>query len=602
MQALRFLNKKLVQRRKYQFDDAKEIIETAENCGLVYPTGTGKTITAFLVADHYLQFGKVLILAHTNALISQHLESARKMFQFESDEINLLAGNISRNKRQEIWQKSRIIVATPQTIVNGLENQLYSLEDISLIVFDEMHMADKLYAYVPIAAMAKINNIRLLGLTASTGNREKMETLDDNYGLEWQIYRSDEDLKRFVLTKKEVTIFMGVGRLHQHARSLLRKKLIATHNELARSKLIEPIVGRVSAGRKLPFLRIKELTAMHDRINEWIAEEKRKEKIRLVRDVRELGYAPEGRKPDYYWYRYHMWCASYTKLRHILSLFETEGYEITAKYLDKLQDELVAYCEKTGRNPQQVTNSNAFILNDYNVQRFRNGMSYFIDNKIIHPKTAKLLQLVPEQLRLGRRQLIFVNDKGSLDCLLAKLVDLGIDARWVAGSKFMSSKVRNDVLEEFREQRFPVLLATTCVEAGIDLPKIDTVINYSMPLNGCAMIQRRGRAGRTHVGWIYYLIMEKSNDEHIFYSARANIRIMDKLLREKQARQDAIASGVDKIYFCNSRLVLPLFSDNPDDPQWRPRKKKHKYRRVTEYRRKEKRNQPELFPLTEEGA
>ena len=68
-----------IQPREYQ----KKILETCEkqNCLVILPTGTGKTLIAIMLAiERFKKFPleKVLILAPTRPLVEQHLKSFKK--------------------------------------------------------------------------------------------------------------------------------------------------------------------------------------------------------------------------------------------------------------------------------------------------------------------------------------------------------------------------------------------------------------------------------------------------------------------------------------------------------------------------------------------
>ena len=149
--------------RQYQTDIAKSAIQN--NTAVILPTGIGKTIIAFLVIAEILP-EKILFLAPTKPLITQHFESCKKFLTIDEKEILMLSGSIPAKKRVELFDQATIVISTPQTIKNDLENKRYDLKEFGLVIFDEMHKAVEKYAYVEIAR--RFNGL-VLGLTASPG-------------------------------------------------------------------------------------------------------------------------------------------------------------------------------------------------------------------------------------------------------------------------------------------------------------------------------------------------------------------------------------------------------------------------------------------------
>ncbi|NQT49256.1 DEAD/DEAH box helicase family protein [Candidatus Kuenenbacteria bacterium] len=520
-----FLDSEKLESRYFQLEDAEIMIDRGlkgENCGLVYPTGIGKTIVAFFVMDHYLRSGKkVLFLAHTTALINQHMESARSLFKLPDEKINKITGRISEKKRVKLWGESRIIFATPQTIDNEIKKGTIDFDNVGFVVFDEMHMADKKYAYVALAKLAKEKDIRTIGLTASSGRAKRIEVLEDNYNIKWWVYRSAEELKKFVFPKQHLPIIIDYPRLHRHAMKFLRSKIVLIHNELASTGLIDRIEATEDTDRRFPFYRLTELNKLYPPLKRWLDNQK-KEKPYFTDPI-------NGKRSS--WQHFMVMYIAYYKLMHLLHVFVTEGYEVSLEYVEKIRCELVN--KGTPERPHYRYNAAFVILFDYNTERFIKGLHYFIDNEIAHPKIARILELIEEYKDRNYRMLVFSNFESTVKALKEYLTKMGYTVETIAGSKFMKPKEQQAVLARFKEREFQILLSTTVVEAGIDVPKIDVVINYSMPLTGIARIQRGGRAGRTAVGLVYYLIMENSNDSSLYYAARSDNVAMVKELKKR---------------------------------------------------------------------
>jgi transcription-repair coupling factor (superfamily II helicase) len=108
----------------------------------------------------------------------------------------------------------------------------------------------------------------------------------------------------------------------------------------------------------------------------------------------------------------------------------------------------------------------------------RGGQVYFIHNKVsdIHRMQEKLAKLVPEAtIRIGHGQ--------------------------------MRERDLEQVMLDFYHRRFNVLLCTTIVESGLDVPTANTIIINRADRFGLAQLhQLRGRVGRSHHRAYAYLV------------------------------------------------------------------------------------------------
>src|SRR5207245_1369399 len=115
------------------------------------PTGMGETAVAAMVIAEILRKrgGKILFLAPTKPLVEQHAASLRDLLVV--DRIALFTGEVtSPEERELLWRENKVIVSTPQVIRNDLRAERFSLEDVSLIIFDEAHRPVGDYAYVDV--------------------------------------------------------------------------------------------------------------------------------------------------------------------------------------------------------------------------------------------------------------------------------------------------------------------------------------------------------------------------------------------------------------------------------------------------------------------
>ena len=102
-----------------------------------------------------------------------------------------------------------------------------------------------------------------------------------------------------------------------------------------------------------------------------------------------------------------------------------------------------------------------------------------------------------ELLREG--QIFFVHNRvQSIDRAVARLKELVPDARYVVAHGQMSEGQLEQVMIDFWNGESDVMVATTIIESGLDLPKVNTLIVERGDMLGLAQLyQLRGRVGRS---------------------------------------------------------------------------------------------------------
>ena len=138
-----FLKGKPLEDRQYQSNISKACLE--QSTLVILPTGMGKTVIALRVILERLEYGQILLMAPTKPLAEQHSEFFRN---FLDAEVSLFTGAIPPESRKPLWKSTKVIVSTPQVVSKDIENGRITLEDFSLVIFDEAHRAVGNYAYV----------------------------------------------------------------------------------------------------------------------------------------------------------------------------------------------------------------------------------------------------------------------------------------------------------------------------------------------------------------------------------------------------------------------------------------------------------------------
>lgn len=94
----------------------------------------------------------------------------------------------------------------------------------------------------------------------------------------------------------------------------------------------------------------------------------------------------------------------------------------------------------------------------------------------------------------GVKILVFVRTKVRAERVRAALERAGIQSRTMHGD--IEQKLRFNTLNDFRDGKFMILIATDVSARGIDIPNVEYVINYDMPEKAENYVHRVGRTGR----------------------------------------------------------------------------------------------------------
>ena len=93
-----------------------------------------------------------------------------------------------------------------------------------------------------------------------------------------------------------------------------------------------------------------------------------------------------------------------------------------------------------------------------------------------------------------KRTLVFVNTKMAAEQVERALIANGFLAATLSGDVAQSKRIR--LLEEFKEGKLPILVATDVAARGLHIPRVSHVINYDLPQDREDYVHRIGRTAR----------------------------------------------------------------------------------------------------------
>jgi len=118
-------------------------------------------------------------------------------------------------------------------------------------------------------------------------------------------------------------------------------------------------------------------------------------------------------------------------------------------------------------------------------------------------------EAVLRELKRGGQVYFLHNEVDTIANMAEKLEALLPEARIRVAHGQMNERDLEAVMRDFYQQRFNVLLCTTIVETGIDIPTVNTILINRADRFGLAQLhQLRGRVGRSHHQAYAYLLVE----------------------------------------------------------------------------------------------
>ena len=508
-----------VEQRLYQLDLAGKALATSSL--VVLPTGLGKTVIAlFVMASRLEKFGgKVLVLSPTKPLVEQHASFFKKTLLIPEDEILTFTGSLPPATRAELWKKGKVIVSTPQVIENDLLTKRIDLTNVSHITFDEAHRAVGNYAYTYVAEkyFENARNPLVLGITASPGSSdEKINEVCESLHIRSVAVKTEFDSDVLPYVHKKQIEWKHV-KLPEEMKSL--KGLLDKVLDNRFDKLIE-------LGYSFPY---RKNTSKRD----------------LLTLQKRMQSELRG-QPDPSLYNAISILAEILKVSHAVEMIETQGIEALSRYMERLENE--AYSKSGSKAAKR-------LADDLYMKQVSHRVK---ECDAEHPKLALAMKIVGEQLeqKPDSRVIVFANYRDAAEMITNALSEVdGVQPiRFVGQSskyrdKGLTQKQQVNIIEEFKDGKYNVLVATSVAEEGLDIPATDLVLFYEPVPSEIRSIQRKGRTGRKHEGRVVVLITKGTKDEAYYWSSVSKERRMQANMQEMQQASPSQNNGTDEARF-----------------------------------------------------
>ena len=121
---------------------------------------------------------------------------------------------------------------------------------------------------------------------------------------------------------------------------------------------------------------------------------------------------------------------------------------------------------------------------------------------------ATIREAFQREMQRGGQVFFLHNEVESIERTVRELAELVPDARIGVAHGQMPERELESVMADFHRQRFNVLVCTTIIETGIDIPTANTIVINRADRFGLAQLhQLRGRVGRSHHRAYAYLVV-----------------------------------------------------------------------------------------------
>jgi transcription-repair coupling factor (superfamily II helicase) len=124
-------------------------------------------------------------------------------------------------------------------------------------------------------------------------------------------------------------------------------------------------------------------------------------------------------------------------------------------------------------------------------------------------------QAILRELERGGQVFVIHNRVNTIDHLREKLEEIVPEARTIVGHGQMGERQLEAVMDAFQRHQYDILIATTIIESGIDIPNANTLIIDRADHMGLSQLyQLRGRVGRSsQQGYAYFFHPAKMTEE-----------------------------------------------------------------------------------------
>ncbi|XP_034623922.1 endoribonuclease Dicer [Trachemys scripta elegans] len=576
--------------RKYQV----ELLEAAldHNTIVCLNTGSGKTFIAVLLAkelsyqirgDFNKNGKRTVFLVNSANQVAQQVSAIRTHSDLKVGEYSVLEiiESWTKEKWNQEFAKHEVLVMTCHVVLNVLKNEYLSLSNINLLVFDECHLAIQDHPYQEIMKICENcpSCPRILGLTASilNGKCDPAELEEKIQKLE-KILKSNAEtatdlvvLDRYTSQPCEIVVDCGPYTDKSGLYERLLKELdealnflndcnISVHSKERDSTLISKQI-------------LSDCRAVLVVLGPWCADKVAGMMVRELQKYIKHEQEELHRKfllfTDTFLRKIHALCEEHfspasldlkfvtpkvIKLLEILRKYkpyERQQFESVEWYNNRNQDNYVSWSDSEDDDEDEEIEEKEKPETNF-PSPFTNILCgiIFVERRY----TAVVLNRL-------------IKEAGKQDPELAY-----ISSNFITGHGIGKNQPRNkqmevefrkqeEVLRKFRAHETNLLIATSIVEEGVDIPKCNLVVRFDLPTEYRSYVQSKGRA-RAPIS--NYIMLADTDKIKSFEEDLKTYKAIEKILRNKCSKSvDTSETETEPIV--DDDDIFPPYVLRPDD-------------------------------------
>lgn len=518
--------------RDYQYNIVQQALFKNVLCAL--PTGMGKTFIASTVMLNWYRWtstAKIVFMAPTRPLVSQQVGACLGITGIPRHEVSvMIGGSISAKLRENEWKEKRVFFATPQTIENDLKKGVVDPKEIVCLVVDEAHRGTGNYAYSEVVQIITNVNpyVRILSLTATPSNSiEGVQKILTNMKVSKAEIRTEESIdvqpyvhKRDIIKvptkpldiQTEILDLFGAA-VDPLLKDMVKKKVLYTTD--SRNLVPYAVVASFSDFQRSPAGRdfrnpMNMVIRSVMKILIKVAGAIQLLKIHGIRTFYEKVVAIKNaaltdkdgkkkKKPGKYMMQLlddENFKKSLEKCQSVM--FKNDGQPdlkfLGSEKLQKLVEEMNKFYESVGSE-----RSRAIVFVEYrgSAAEVCRVMQNNCNNSMVKP--ALFVGQAGESKSSSKKKDEDNNEEDYIPIF---------DQAGEVAKRGMTQKEQQRVVQEFKDGKYNVLVATSIGEEGLDIGQVDLIVCYDQSKSPIRGLQRMGRTGRKRAGKIIMLFAE----------------------------------------------------------------------------------------------
>ncbi|XP_077415701.1 endoribonuclease Dicer isoform X2 [Vanacampus margaritifer] len=545
--------------RKYQVELLEAALE--HNTIVCLNTGSGKTFIAVLLTkelSHQIRGQYQGNAKRTVFLVNSALSVVQQAAAVRTHS-DLQVGEYTDKEEISAWTyhqwsekiiSTQVLVMTCHIFLHILKHQILPLSKINLLVFDDCHLAIKDHPYCEIMKLfeGSLCNPRILGLTASILNgkcnpsdlEQKIQNLE-------QVLKSNAEtatdlvvLDRYASQPREVVLDCGPYLDQSGLSSRLKSELDGALDFLndcnisvAREDRGPTIVSRQVLG---------DCRAVLQALGPWCADKAAGIMVRELQKYIKHEQGELNRKfllfTDTILRKIHALCEEHfspasldlkfvtpkvlrlLEILHEYKPFERQQFESVEWYNNRNQDNYVSWSDSEEEDEDEEVDTKERPEANF-PSPFTNILCgiIFVERRY----TAVVLNRLIKEAGKQDPELAYINNNFITGHTIGKNQPR---------NKQMEVEFRKqeEVLRKFRAHETNLLIATSIVEEGVDIPKCNLVVRFDLPTEYRSYVQSKGRA-RAPVS--NYIMLADSDKTKCFESDLATYKSIEKILRNK---------------------------------------------------------------------